>query len=117
MSTMMTPMSPSGLRSPSSARSAAPSPRPTFDCELLKAYMKKLLQTNLHSTVWPPARERDKVKSWMKEIGERVKERMLGTCTYTSSYLRVADASFQRYNPVDCEALYPQTTGHETDLL
>lgn len=40
--------------------------------------MKKLLQTTLQTATWPPARERDKVKSWMKEIGERVKERMIG---------------------------------------
>jgi tctex1 domain-containing protein 2 len=71
-------MVPSGLRSPSNPRSGAPSPRPTFDGDLLRAYMKKLLQTNLASAAWPPARERDRVKQWMKEIGERVKERMLG---------------------------------------
>ncbi|KAI0770781.1 hypothetical protein BC629DRAFT_1715808 [Irpex lacteus] len=70
-------MIPSGLRSPSNPRSGAPSPRPNFDADLLRAYVKKLLQTNLSSAVWPPARERERVKQWMKEIGERVKERML----------------------------------------
>ncbi|KAH9951786.1 hypothetical protein B0H21DRAFT_684837, partial [Amylocystis lapponica] len=58
-------------------RSSAPSPRPTFDAELLRAYMKKLLQTTLQSAAWPEPRDRDRVKSWMKEIGERVKERSL----------------------------------------
>ncbi len=76
----------SGLRSPSTPRStapsprpSAPSPRPSFDAELLKAYMKELLQSTLKSATWPEPRERDKVKAWIKEIGERVKKRMLGT--------------------------------------
>lgn len=73
-----TMISPTGLRSPSNPRSAAPSPRPSFDSDLLRAYMKKLLQSTLQTATWPPARERDKVKSWMKELGERVKERMIG---------------------------------------
>ena len=51
----------------------------TFDADLLKAYMKELLQSTLRSATWPEPRERDKVKAWMKEIGERVKKRMLGT--------------------------------------
>ncbi|KIP12837.1 hypothetical protein PHLGIDRAFT_27201 [Phlebiopsis gigantea 11061_1 CR5-6] len=70
-------MSPTGLRSPSNPRSTAPSPRASFDSDLLRAYMKKLLQTTLQTATWPPASERDKVKRWIKEIGERVKERML----------------------------------------
>ncbi|KAH9943080.1 uncharacterized protein BXZ73DRAFT_87501 [Epithele typhae] len=49
----------------------------TFDAELLKAYMKELLPTTLRTATWPEPRERDKVKAWMKEIGERVKKRML----------------------------------------
>ena len=77
----------SGLRSPPTPRSSAPSPRPstapsprpTFDAELLKAYMKELLQSTLKNATWPEPRERDKVKAWIKEIGERVKKRMLGT--------------------------------------
>ncbi len=41
--------------------------------------MKKLLQTTLQPATWPVPRERDRVKAWMKEIGERVKERMIGS--------------------------------------
>lgn len=67
----------SGLRSPTTPRSEVSSPRPKFDSELLKAYMKKLLSSTLHSSSWPEPKDRDRVKSWMKEIGERVKERML----------------------------------------
>ncbi|KAF5369881.1 hypothetical protein D9758_001211 [Tetrapyrgos nigripes] len=59
------------------SRSGVSSPRPQFDSDLLKAYMKKLLSTTLQSSQWPEAKDRDKVKGWMKEIGERVKERML----------------------------------------
>ncbi|KAI0637828.1 hypothetical protein C8Q77DRAFT_1153536 [Trametes polyzona] len=76
----------SPLRSPPTPRSgavsplnrqAAATPRPTFESDLLRAYMKKLLQTTLQNASWPEARERDKVKAWIKEIGERVKERMI----------------------------------------
>lgn len=67
----------SGLRSPPTPRSEVSSPRPKFDSELLKAYMKKLLSTTLSSSVWPETKDRDRVKSWMKEIGDRVKVRML----------------------------------------
>ncbi|KIJ70292.1 hypothetical protein HYDPIDRAFT_172148 [Hydnomerulius pinastri MD-312] len=66
-----------GFRSPIS-RSEAASPHPTrpgFDTELLRAYMKKLLQTNLQHAVW--SSDRDQVKSWMKDIKERVKDRMV----------------------------------------
>ncbi|TRM68256.1 hypothetical protein BD626DRAFT_534375 [Schizophyllum amplum] len=56
---------------------ASPVPRPHFDTELLKAYVKKLLATTLQSAAWPEAKDRDRVKAWMKEIGERVKERMV----------------------------------------
>ncbi|CCM02843.1 uncharacterized protein FIBRA_04955 [Fibroporia radiculosa] len=70
-------MIPSGLRSPPPLRSGAPSPRPTFDTDLLRAYMKKLLQTTLQTAAWPEPRDRERVKAWMKEIGERVKERMI----------------------------------------
>lgn len=67
----------SGLRSPPPPRSSAPSPRPKFDSDLLKAYMKKLLSSTLQTSTWPEPKERERVKAWMKEIGERVKERML----------------------------------------
>ncbi|KAG7445847.1 uncharacterized protein BT62DRAFT_137324 [Guyanagaster necrorhizus] len=70
-------VNPAGLRSPPMPRSEVSSPRPKFDAELLKAYMKKLMSTTLHAAVWPEPRERDRVKAWMKEIGERVKERMV----------------------------------------
>ena len=50
----------------------------TFETDLLRAYMKELLQSTLKNAQWPEPRERDKVKAWMKEIGERVKKRMLG---------------------------------------
>ncbi|KAJ7068118.1 hypothetical protein C8F01DRAFT_1116922 [Mycena amicta] len=65
------------LRSPSRSDAASPTPRRPFDGELLKNYTKALLSTTLHSAVWPDSKERDKVKGWMKEIGERVKTRML----------------------------------------
>ena len=68
----------SGLRSPPTPRSGATSPRPTFDAELLKAYMKKLLQTTLQNATWPEQKDHERVKAWNKEIGERVKERATG---------------------------------------
>lgn len=67
----------SGLRSPPPRSSGASSPRPKFDSDLLKAYMKKLLSSTLQNSTWPEPKERDKLKQWMKELGERVKERML----------------------------------------
>ena len=67
------------MRSPTTPRSDVSSPRQKFDSDMLKAYMKKLLPATLQSSVWPPSKDRDQVKLWIKEIGERVKERMLGT--------------------------------------
>jgi len=67
----------SGLRSPPASVSPAPSPRLKFDGDLLKAYIKKLLSTTLQNSPWPDVKDRDRVKAWIKEIGERVKERML----------------------------------------
>ena len=67
----------SGLRSPNTPRSDAPSPRPVFDSDLLKAYIKKLLAVTFQTATWPDTKDRDRVKGWIKEIGERVKERML----------------------------------------
>ncbi|KAF8211300.1 hypothetical protein K438DRAFT_1807079 [Mycena galopus ATCC 62051] len=66
-----------GFRSPPRSEVASPSPRPTFDSDLLKVYTKTLLSTTLHSAIWPEIKERDKVKAWIKEIGDRVKTRML----------------------------------------
>jgi hypothetical protein len=66
------------MRSPTTPRSEVSSPRQKFDSDMLKAYMKKLLPVTLQSSVWPSSKDRDQVKLWIKEIGERVKERMLG---------------------------------------
>ena len=57
----------------------APTPRLEFDSETLKAYIKKLLETTLQNEPFPAPRDREKVNSWCKEIGARVKERMLGS--------------------------------------
>ena len=84
-------MTPSGLRTPTTPRSGAPSPKPTFDAETLRTYMKVLLQTTLQSATWPSSRERDRVRAWMKEIGERVKERMIGVLTSESRFAFAAD--------------------------
>jgi hypothetical protein len=65
-------------RSPTTPRSEVSSPRPKFDSEMLKAYMKELLPATLRSSVWPSSKDRGQVKLWIKEIGERVKGRMLG---------------------------------------
>lgn len=84
-------MTPSGLRTPSTQRSNSPSPKPSFDAELLRTYMKVLLQTTLQTATWPSPRDRDRVRAWMKEIGERVKERMLGAhglCLYRHDQVR-----------------------------
>ncbi|KAJ7507581.1 hypothetical protein B0H11DRAFT_1967777 [Mycena galericulata] len=66
-----------GFRSPPRSDAPSPAPRTTFDADLLKVYTKTLLSTTLHSAVWPDPKERDKVKAWIKEIGDRVKARML----------------------------------------
>lgn len=80
---MSVPMTASGLRSPiapvSAPRSAAASPnRPKFDANLLRAYMKKLLASTLAGAPWPAQTDKDKVRLWCREIGERVKQRALG---------------------------------------
>ncbi|KAF8897370.1 hypothetical protein BD779DRAFT_1667360 [Infundibulicybe gibba] len=70
-------MSSGGLRSPPPiSRSDAPSPKQKFDADLLKAYIKKLLSSTLQNHAWPEPKERERVGEWIKEIGERVKERM-----------------------------------------
>jgi hypothetical protein len=66
----------SGIRSPV-PRADASSPRPKFDSDLLKAYMKQLLASTFQGTNWPEAKDRDRVKGWIKEVGMRVKERMV----------------------------------------
>ncbi|KAF9221879.1 hypothetical protein BS17DRAFT_756476 [Gyrodon lividus] len=66
-----------GFRPPiSRSETTSPHPaRPVFDTELLRAYMKKLLQTTLQHAIW--SSDRDQVKSWMRDIKERVKDRMI----------------------------------------
>ncbi|QRV76760.1 hypothetical protein RhiJN_04775 [Ceratobasidium sp. AG-Ba] len=65
-------------QSPSSLRTAPVSTAAPkkFDSDQLRAYMKKLLASTLQGTVWD-GKDRDKTKAWCKEIGERVKDRML----------------------------------------
>lgn len=48
-----------------------------FDSDQLRAYMKKLLVSTLQGMTWDP-KDRENCKAWCKEIGERVKVRMLG---------------------------------------
>ncbi|KAI0316993.1 hypothetical protein OF83DRAFT_1164106 [Amylostereum chailletii] len=67
-----------GMRSPPTPRSDAPSPRPRFNSDQLKPYVKKLLASTLQNVAWSEAKDRERGRAWMKEIGERVKERMIG---------------------------------------
>lgn len=69
--------------SPTSAASA--DSRVKFDTERLKAYIKKLLASTLENEAFPQPKDRDRTKAWCKEIGERVKEQMLGWCLCTPS--------------------------------
>jgi len=82
------------MRSPTTPRSEVSSPRQKFDSEMLKAYMKKLLPATLQSSVWPSSKDRDQVKLWIKEIGERVKERMLGMWCCRFAMFSSADAFY-----------------------
>ena len=68
-----------GVRSPASPRSGATSPRPKFDSDQLKPYIKKLLSSTLQDVTWADFKEKERKGALMKEIGDRVKERMLGT--------------------------------------
>lgn len=71
---------------------------------MLKAYMKKLLPVTLQSSVWPSTKDRDQVKLWIKEIGERVKERMLGVCRSWFTVFSFADSScLQKFSRVASE--------------
>jgi hypothetical protein len=45
----------------------------------LKTYIKKLLASTLQNVTWPEFKERERGRALMKEVGDRVKERMLGT--------------------------------------
>ncbi|KAI0027067.1 hypothetical protein K488DRAFT_81239 [Vararia minispora EC-137] len=74
----MTALSPAlGLRSPPTPRSDAPSPRLAFDADQLRPYVKQLLISTLQNVAWVEARDRDRGRALMKEIGDRVKERMI----------------------------------------
>ena len=64
-------------RSAESSRAAAASPRPKFEADALKLYIKTLLQTTLATATWPDGKEYPRVKGWCKEISSRVKERMI----------------------------------------
>lgn len=64
-----------------------PVSRTRFDAELLRAYVKKLLASTLQGAAWPPQKDRARVKAWMREIGERVKERMLGSSTLVAVHV------------------------------
>lgn len=69
----------SGIRSPVSPRSGAASPRPSkFDADQLKTYIKKLLASTLQNVTWTEFRDKERGRALMKEVGDRVKERMLG---------------------------------------
>lgn len=84
-------MSSYGLRSPPPP-SDSPS-RPSFNTESLKTYIKKLLASTLEGASFPAPRDRERTKSWCKEIGDRVKERMLGAfldATFIAYLLLVA---------------------------
>lgn len=60
-----------------------------FDSELLRGYVKKLLSSTLQGSVWPH-KDRDRTRAWCKEIGERVKERMIGrSASFRCSHLLV----------------------------
>ena len=92
------------MRSPTTPRSEVSSPRQKFDSEMLKAYMKKLLPATLQSSVWPSSKDRDQVKLWIKEIGERVKERMLGEwCCYFAVFLSTNAFYLQKFSQVASE--------------
>lgn len=58
-------------------RLAAASPRPKFDADALKLYIKAVLQTTLATATWPDGKDYPRVKAWCKEISSRVKERMI----------------------------------------
>ncbi|KAL0949630.1 hypothetical protein HGRIS_009675 [Hohenbuehelia grisea] len=76
-----------GLMSPLTPRSGASSPRPKFDSDPIKLYIKKLLPTILAAASWPEPKDRDKVKAWMSEIGDRVKDKMLQTQAHGYKYI------------------------------
>ncbi|CAE6347305.1 unnamed protein product [Rhizoctonia solani] len=66
------------LQSPTGQRTVQLSSAPPkkFDSDQLRGYIKKLLPSTLQGAVWD-SKDRDQSKAWTKEIGERVKARML----------------------------------------
>ncbi|CUA73739.1 hypothetical protein RSOLAG22IIIB_01256 [Rhizoctonia solani] len=66
------------LQSPTGQRTVlqASAPPKKFDSDQLRGYVKKLLPSTLQGMVWD-SKDRDQSKAWTKEIGERVKARML----------------------------------------
>ncbi len=81
-----------GIRSPVSPRSGATSPRPKFDSDQLKPYIKKLLSSALQNVAWADFKERERGRALVKEIGDRVKERMLGAHVFRSQLFRELSA-------------------------
>jgi hypothetical protein len=73
--------------------------------------MKALLASTLSSQVWPGSRDRPRVKGWMKEIGERVKERMLGECVFT--LVNFSYRISRSISDVDC---FLPTTGRDCTI-
>jgi hypothetical protein len=65
------------MRSPQSPRSDFSLSKPKFDNDSLKAYIKKLLSSTLQSQSWGDLKDRDKLRAFIKEISERIKERMI----------------------------------------
>ena len=90
-----------GIRSPVSPRSGATSPRPKFDSDQLKPYIKKLLSSTLQNVAWAEFKEREKGRALVKEIGERIKERMLGARPAAVS----RDLSAENYTEIEPRGL------------
>jgi tctex1 domain-containing protein 2 len=99
-------MASSGLpavRSPASPRSGATSPRPKFDSDQLQPYIKKLLSSTLQNVTWTDFKEKERRGALIKEIGARVKERMLGAHVLLPP--DVQDWSPKRYTEIEPRGL------------
>jgi hypothetical protein len=68
-----------GYRSPPTPRSdvGSPRPHPVFDGEQVRPYIKQLLASTLQGISWADVKDREKSRALIKEVGERVKDRML----------------------------------------
>ncbi|KAI0029088.1 hypothetical protein K488DRAFT_57166 [Vararia minispora EC-137] len=74
----MTALSPAlGLRSPPTPRSDVPSPCLAYGVHQLWPYIMQLLISTLQNVTWVEAKDRDRGRALMKEIGDRVKGRMI----------------------------------------